>query len=75
MNVGVDEPGESESAVSGDAVNERLHRRSTAVQAYQSLHQQLGTLDVRYQGDRMLNGDPPSDVTLGDEGRVPSNTH
>ena len=74
MDMGVDEAGQPGSAVGGDAVGEGLEGRGLAAEAIQSLHQQLGTLDVRYQGNSMFYCDPSGDVALRNEGGIPSNT-
>ena len=66
MYVSVDKSGESERAMRRNTVGERLQRRSLAVQEGQTLHQQFGTLDVCHQGNRILYGNPPGYVTLGD---------
>ena len=96
MDVGVDESGQPQRLVGGDAVYERLDGRSLTVQPVQGLgggrqlashnttslsvsclslylDQQFGTLDVRYQGDGMLYGHAPSNITLCNERGVPSN--
>ena len=73
MDVCVDEAGEPQCAVGGDAISEGLEGRGLALEVSQRLHQQLGTLDVRHQGNSMLYGDPPGDVALGDQRSVPSN--